>query len=54
MPPRRNHRGSPAIRNVEEQGVPNAHEVQPKGSVTHSKLREAITMPSEVVTNKVG
>ena len=40
--------------NVEEQGVPNAPEVQPKEKlIFHVALREAIRMLSQVVANQV-
>ena len=41
-------------RNVEEQGVPNAPEVQPEEEVTNVEFREAIRMFSQVVINYVG
>uniref|UniRef100_M1DL44 Gag-pol polyprotein n=1 Tax=Solanum tuberosum TaxID=4113 RepID=M1DL44_SOLTU len=41
-------------RNVEEQGVPNAPEVQLQGEVTNVEFREAIWMLSQVVTNQAG
>ncbi|KAH0665107.1 hypothetical protein KY285_026313 [Solanum tuberosum] len=47
MPPRRAVRGRPARRNVEEQGVPNAPEVQPQGEVTNAEFREAIIIMFE-------
>uniref|UniRef100_M1DX78 Gag-pol polyprotein n=1 Tax=Solanum tuberosum TaxID=4113 RepID=M1DX78_SOLTU len=52
MPPRRAVRGRPARRNVEEQGVSNAPEVQSHGEVTNAEFREAIRM--QVVTNQTG
>uniref|UniRef100_M1DAV0 Gag-pol polyprotein n=1 Tax=Solanum tuberosum TaxID=4113 RepID=M1DAV0_SOLTU len=54
MPPRRAVRGCPAWRNVEEQELPNAPEVQPQGEVTNVEFREAMRMLSQVVTNQVG
>uniref|UniRef100_M1D9T4 Gag-pol polyprotein n=1 Tax=Solanum tuberosum TaxID=4113 RepID=M1D9T4_SOLTU len=42
MTPRRAFRGRPARRNVEEQGVPNAPEVQPQEEVTNAEFCEAI------------
>ncbi|XP_049353217.1 uncharacterized protein LOC125817708 [Solanum verrucosum] len=47
MPPRRAVKGRPARRNAEEQGVPNAPEVQPQGEVTNAEFREAIRMLSQ-------
>ena len=52
IPPGRVFRGRPQ-RNVEEQKVPNASEVQPYGEVTNMEFWEAIWMLSQVVTNKV-
>uniref|UniRef100_M1DRV6 Gag-pol polyprotein n=1 Tax=Solanum tuberosum TaxID=4113 RepID=M1DRV6_SOLTU len=56
MPPRRAVRGHSARRNVEpqEQGVPNAPELQPQGEVTNVEFQEAIRMLSQAVTNQVG
>uniref|UniRef100_M1D8P2 Retrotransposon gag protein n=1 Tax=Solanum tuberosum TaxID=4113 RepID=M1D8P2_SOLTU len=54
MPIRRDFCGRPAMRNIEEQGVPNAPEVQPQGKVTNVEFREAIQMLSQAVTNQVG
>ncbi|KAH0712585.1 hypothetical protein KY289_008544 [Solanum tuberosum] len=54
MPPRRAVRSRPARRNVEEQELPNAPEVQPQGEVTNVEFREAIRILSQVVTNQVG
>ncbi|WMV46131.1 hypothetical protein MTR67_039516 [Solanum verrucosum] len=56
MPPRRVVRVRPARRNVEpqEQGLPNAPEVQPQGEVTNAEFQEAIRMLSQDVTNQVG
>jgi len=42
MPPQRAFRGHPARRNVEDQGVANAPEVQPQGKVTNGEFREAL------------
>ena len=42
-----------ARRNIEEQEVPNAPDVQPQGEVTNAKFWEAIRMLSQVVTNQV-
>uniref|UniRef100_M1DY89 Gag-pol protein n=1 Tax=Solanum tuberosum TaxID=4113 RepID=M1DY89_SOLTU len=53
MPPRRVVRDRLVGCNVEEQGVPNAPEVQPQGKVTNSEFREAIRMLSQAVTNQV-
>ena len=52
--PQRAVRGLQAIRNVEESEVPNAPEVQPQGKVTNTKLREAIWMLIQGLTNQVG
>ncbi|KAH0781716.1 hypothetical protein KY290_001314 [Solanum tuberosum] len=54
MPSRRAVRGHPARRNVEEQELPNAPEVQPQGQITNTEFREAIRMLSQVVTNQAG
>uniref|UniRef100_M1AKY4 Zinc knuckle family protein n=1 Tax=Solanum tuberosum TaxID=4113 RepID=M1AKY4_SOLTU len=56
MPPRRIVRGRPARRNVEpqEQGVPNALEMQPQENVTNVEFHEDIRMLSQVVTNQAG
>ncbi|WMV38186.1 hypothetical protein MTR67_031571 [Solanum verrucosum] len=54
MPPRKTVRGHPTRRNVEEQGVPNAPEVQPQREVTNAEFREEIRMLSQGVTNQVG
>jgi len=56
MPPRRAARDRLARRNVEpqEQGVPNAPNVQPQGEVTNAEFREAIRILSHAVTNQVG
>ncbi|KAK4717816.1 hypothetical protein R3W88_016154 [Solanum pinnatisectum] len=54
MPPRRAVRGHPASRNVEEQGVLNAPEVQPQAEVTNAEFWEAIRMLRQVVTNQSG
>uniref|UniRef100_M1D144 Gag-pol polyprotein n=1 Tax=Solanum tuberosum TaxID=4113 RepID=M1D144_SOLTU len=51
---RRAIRGRPARRNVEEQELPNAPEVQPQGEVTNTEFCEAIKMLSQVVTNEAG
>ncbi|XP_049365279.1 uncharacterized protein LOC125830116 [Solanum verrucosum] len=54
MPPRKAFRGRPARRNVEEQELPNAPEVQPQGEVTNAEFIEAIKMLSQVVTSQDG
>uniref|UniRef100_M1DW43 Zinc knuckle family protein n=1 Tax=Solanum tuberosum TaxID=4113 RepID=M1DW43_SOLTU len=56
IPPRRVVKCHLTRRNVEpqEQGVPNAAEVQPQGEVTNAEFHEAIQMLSQVVTNQVG
>uniref|UniRef100_M1E0Q3 Gag-pol protein n=1 Tax=Solanum tuberosum TaxID=4113 RepID=M1E0Q3_SOLTU len=54
MPPRRAVRGLPVRRNVEEQVLPNAPEVEPQGEVTNTEFREVIRMLSQAVTNQVG
>ncbi|WMV18770.1 hypothetical protein MTR67_012155 [Solanum verrucosum] len=53
LPLRTYIKGCPARRNVEEQGVPNAPEVQPQGEVTNAEFREVIRMLSQAVTKKV-
>uniref|UniRef100_M1DTQ2 Gag-pol polyprotein n=1 Tax=Solanum tuberosum TaxID=4113 RepID=M1DTQ2_SOLTU len=53
MPLRRSVRGHPARRNVEEQELPNAPEVQLQGEVTNAEFREAIRMLSQAVTNQL-
>ncbi|WMV13647.1 hypothetical protein MTR67_007032 [Solanum verrucosum] len=52
MPPRRAVKGRPARRNVEEQGVPNALEVQPQGEevADSSRIRELLRMNSPSFT----
>ncbi|XP_049389890.1 uncharacterized protein LOC125854396 [Solanum stenotomum] len=52
MPPRRAVRGYPARRNVEEQELPNAPEVQQQGEVSNGEFREATRMFSQLVTNQ--
>ncbi|KAK4733570.1 hypothetical protein R3W88_007831 [Solanum pinnatisectum] len=54
MPSQRAVRARSARRSVEpqEQGLPNAPEVQPQGEVTNIEFREAIWMLSQVVTNQ--
>ncbi|XP_049391433.1 uncharacterized protein LOC125855770 [Solanum stenotomum] len=54
MPPRRATQGCPARINVEpqEQGVPNATNVQPQGEVTNVEFCEAIEMLSLAGTNQ--
>ena len=42
MPSRRAAIGHPTRRNVEEQEVPNAPNVQPQGEVTYVEFHEAI------------
>ncbi|XP_049414638.1 uncharacterized protein LOC125877366 [Solanum stenotomum] len=54
MPPRRVVRGLSARRNVKEQWVPNALEMQLQGEVTNAEFREAIRMLSQVATYQVG
>ncbi|KAG5579515.1 hypothetical protein H5410_050142, partial [Solanum commersonii] len=44
MLPRRAVRGRPARRNVEEQELPNAPEVQPQGETETSRIREFLRM----------
>ncbi|WMV41911.1 hypothetical protein MTR67_035296 [Solanum verrucosum] len=52
MPPRRAVRGCLGRRNVDpqDQGVPNALQVQPQGEVTNVEFR----MLSQLVTNQAG
>ncbi|KAG5614612.1 hypothetical protein H5410_014436 [Solanum commersonii] len=47
-------RGCPSGQNIEEQGVPNAPEMQPQGEITNDEFRETIRMLSQVVTNQEG
>ncbi|XP_049382784.1 uncharacterized protein LOC125847135 [Solanum stenotomum] len=54
MPPGRAVKGRPARRNVEEQRVPNALELQPQGEVTKAKFCEGIRMLSQVATYQIG
>ncbi|XP_049397157.1 uncharacterized protein LOC125861262 [Solanum stenotomum] len=54
MPLRSAVRGRPARRNVEDQELPNAPEVQLQGEVSNAEFREAIRMLSQVVTNQAG
>ncbi|WMV26006.1 hypothetical protein MTR67_019391 [Solanum verrucosum] len=54
MPPRRVVTCCPVRRNAEEQGVPNAREVQPHGEVNNAEFREAIRILSQAVTNQIG
>ena len=54
MPPRREVRGRPTKRNVEEHELPNAPDVQPQGHTTNVELWEVIQMLCQVVTNQVG
>ncbi|XP_049381293.1 uncharacterized protein LOC125845820 [Solanum stenotomum] len=51
MHPRRGVQGCHARRKFEDQGVPNAPEVQPQGEVTNAEFQDAIQMLSQVVTN---
>ena len=44
---------STSPRNVDEQGVLNALDVQPQGEVTTVEFREAIWILSQVVTHNV-
>ena len=53
MPPQKAVRG-PSRRNVIEQGVPNAPEVQSQGEVTNVEFHEAIQMLSQGVTTQFG
>ncbi|XP_049387465.1 uncharacterized protein LOC125851761 [Solanum stenotomum] len=50
MPPRRAVKGHPTRRNIEEDELPNAPEVQPQGEVNHAEFRETIGMLSQVAT----
>lgn len=52
MPPQRAIKGHPIFHNIEEQGLPNAPEVQPQGEIINFKLREAIRMFTHAITNK--
>ncbi|KAH0776360.1 hypothetical protein KY290_007771 [Solanum tuberosum] len=54
MPLRRAVRGRPARRNVEEQELPYAPEVQPQREVTNAEFREAIRILTQPVTNQIG
>ncbi|KAG5576642.1 hypothetical protein H5410_056776 [Solanum commersonii] len=53
MLPRREVRGRPLRRNVEELGVPNAPIVQPQGKVTNVEFREAIRMLSQIDSKSI-
>ncbi|KAH0679031.1 hypothetical protein KY284_020116 [Solanum tuberosum] len=54
MPPRRVGRRRLPRRYVDEQELPYAPGVQPQGEVTNAEFREAIRIPSQVVTNQIG
>ena len=54
MPLQKLAKGRPTRRNVEEQELLNAPEVQPEGEVTNIKFCKAIRMLSRAVTNHVG
>ena len=54
MPPRRAARGCPARRNVVEQKLPNAPDVQPQGEVTNVEFLKDIRMLNQVVINQGG
>ena len=54
MPLRRKVRGRPSRRNVEEQEVANAPDIQPQGQAMNAEFHEAIRMLGQVVTNQVG
>ena len=54
MPPLRVARGRPPRRNVEEEEVPNALNVQPQGEFTNVEFYEAIGMLSKIVKRLVG
>jgi len=54
MPLQRVFQGRPTRRNVEDQGVHNAPDVQPQGEVTNVELWDAIRMLSQVVANQDG
>ncbi|XP_049361078.1 uncharacterized protein LOC125825835 [Solanum verrucosum] len=53
MPPRRDIRGHPAMRNVDpqNQGIPNAPKVQPQGEVANAEFRDAIRILSQDVAD---
>ena len=53
MPPQREVKGKPSIKNVKDVEVPNAPHVQPQGEVTNANFCEAIRMLIQDVTHQV-
>ena len=54
MPPRREAIGCQTRRNIEEQELPNASEVQSREEVSNVEFMEEIRILTQVETNQVG